>query len=101
MPLCHATKVVARDRRTAPFGATSPPQANAGRAWKANSPKAIAVAIAGTRNFLRIVVIVGSSFFSFPLVGYIHYDATAFGKVPLFRAQMRTSRYSQRPQKLY
>ena len=30
------------------------PQANAGRAWKMNNPIAIAVAIAGARNFLRI-----------------------------------------------
>jgi hypothetical protein len=74
--------VVARDRRTAPLGATSPPQAKAGSAWNAKRPRANKLAKRGIINRLCSFVKVGSSFFNSSLSGYCHYDATRFEKVP-------------------
>ena len=55
MPLCHATNVVARDRRTAPFGATSPPQAKADRVCRTKNARA-------RMGIANLFIIVGSSY---------------------------------------
>src|SRR5450759_4339352 len=84
MPPCQATRVAARERRMAPFGAISPPHAKAGATWVVNKAR---VNITGTNN-LSILGIVKSPFLFLPLWEFIHYDGAPLKKVPLFRVQM-------------